>query len=976
MSNINDMASFFLTVRANPTAMIRLVLANLERVTNGEVLMVDASNPVAHAIDTMCSVGSAVMLNAESQTRRLYPSAAASYEDLYFHMTDRDYLDLFAKPSTTTMQLILPVDELTTKAVEIPNSGGIRKITIPKHTEIFVSGVYFTMQYAIDIRVMPHGGFSVLLDTSEQSPLYAVDSNQLQWGNIKNNDDLFMVIEVPVYQMRIVSYSASLTATSGFSREYNFDDSFYYCRAFVRSENGATWNEIRVSHNPLVYDPNVPTAILKVLNKKISVTIPNVYFRAGLIQDIVRIDIYTTRGAFETRLSGISPESFSRKWRDLDRNTDTIYSAPLSTFTNSVSFFSSYAVSGGSPGITFQQLRERIIQRSTTQRIPITELQLINTVNDMGYSIVKDIDNITARHFLATKAIPAPTDSSTATSIGCAVQTLQFNGLLVDPRIGIIDNGNRITLTPKTLFENVNGVLKTVPAGEFLPLTDGSTFTPDQISSIVNAREFLYTPFYYVMDISASEISTRPYRLDRPRIVSKREFQVNAPAMVEAFASGYGAGLEPNGNGFLFEVDLSGNETLLQFPGNRINLQMSYLPSTGGNRIYINGTLISQLNVDGIPLDGIYRYRFLIETSFDINRQHQIIHKPFGTGIDLVTEFDLVAVVSDYMPAGVGLSDIDSIVDPTGFSNYSPTSVYLGLVQEKMTVKFGDYLEHLWSKNRTIVEATEYKRYVEDIPATYAENIYQRDSLGNLVFTDNDAQGFGLVLKHRVGDPVLTEVGLTVFAHRKGDVMLDVDGHPIPIDGVRSIGRLVDLVLLDARYYFATEKASVDYRKNSVQTVTDWLTTDIPRIAKMTYERTRVSFHPKTSVGSISVIDENGSVHAERAEQFLSVLVYVEESIRANPDIQEIITTKIKSTLVESLKNPISSTSNLIDDLRDALGSDVKTIVVNGLFGDRYNVVRLQDASLQPTIGKRLQVLSNLTMQVVDALNIEYRTIR
>jgi hypothetical protein len=79
--------------------------------------------------------------------------------------------------------------------------------------------------------------------------------------------------------------------------------------------------------------------------------------------------------------------------------------------------------------------------------------------------------------------------------------------------------------------------------------------------------------------------------------------------------------------------------------------------------------------------------------------------------------------------------------------------------------------------------------------------------------------------------------------------------------------------------------------------------------------------------------------------------------------------------VVESLKKSISSTSNLIDDLRDALGDDVKTIVVNGLFGDRYNVVRLEDESLQPTVGKKLQVLSNLTMQVVDSLEIDYRTI-
>lgn len=975
MSNANEMANLFLKVRSNPTSMIRLALSNLEALTNGKIALVDASNPVALALDTMCSIGSAVMMNAETQTRRLYPSAATSFEDLYYHMTDRDYLDRFAKPSRTIMQLIMPLDDLNARAVEVPNSGGVRKITIPKHTEVNVADSFYTMQYAVDIRVMPHGGYSVVFDTSEESPIYSVTENQLAWGITTQSNQSYMIVEIPIWQMRITSFTAALTAASGFTRDYGFSDSFFYCRAFIRGQTSSTWTEIRTSHNEMVYDPNVPTAILSVKNQALGVTIPNVYFRSGLIQDMVRIDIYTTKGAFEARLSGISPDSFVRQWRDLDRNTSSIYRAPLDLFSNSVSFFSTYTVGGGSAGLNFNQLRQRVISGGLTQRIPVTGLQLNSTVTDMGYSIVKDIDNITARQFLVTRAIPAPTDGTTVTSIGCAVQTFLFNSSAIDSRLGILDHGNRITLTPKTLYENVNGRLELVGVSEFQSLTDGVTFTPDQLTSIVNGRELLYSPFFQILDISTTEISTRAYRLERPRVTSKREFQSNAAAGIDVVSSGYGAGLNPDGSGFIVEVDLTAGPTFREFTVDRINLQLSFVSQNGGERVYIPGFLTNAVGLDGKPIDGNYTYRFYINTGFDINRSHQIIHEPTGATFDLTTEFDLVYVVSDYLPVGVSAGDIDSIVSPSDFSNYNPSSIYLGILQEKLTIQFGQHLEYLWAKNRTIASSVAYKRYEDDIPAMYSENLYRRDSMGNIILENDGNGGYSLIVEHEKGDPILTESGLPVLAHRKGDVMLDDLGNPIPLSGIRSIDRLIDLVLLDARYYFATDSKSVQYRRDSIQVITDWLLSDVPLIANMVYERTRVFFHPKTSIGSIVVVDENGTKHTERAEQFLSIIVYVDDVIKGSPEIQEIISAKIRSTVVESLKKSISSTSNLIDDLRDALGDDVKTIVVNGLFGDRYNVVRLEDESLQPTVGKKLQVLSNLTMQVVDSLEIDYRTI-
>ena len=117
-------------------------------------------------------------------------------------------------------------------------------------------------------------------------------------------------------------------------------------------------------------------------------------------------------------------------------------------------------------GIDFATLRSRVIYNSSgNQQLPITNSQLTSSLYNLGYTFIKDVDNITNRIFLATKKLPVPISKTTTSGAGFMIGTIQGshkNFSLADNK-NTYDNGNRLTLSSDVLYEQVNGVTKIVP---------------------------------------------------------------------------------------------------------------------------------------------------------------------------------------------------------------------------------------------------------------------------------------------------------------------------------------------------------------------------------------------------------------------------------------------------------------------------------------------------------------------------------
>lgn len=967
-------------IRANPTAVQRLMYNLQFGLTDGLHFYVDATNPVVHMIECAAMTGASAVLHAEALNARQYSFNARSQEDLYLHMSDRDFLNRFANPSRTTFSLLLSVDEIIAKAVDIGNGSGVKKVVIPKHAEITASGLPFTLQYAIEIRVYPNDSISILWVTDPASPILRLTTNQIDWTYSTIAAIRFLHLKIPMQQMAITSQYLQLNAVRGFSREYLFQDKFYYCRAFTKATNSTTWAEIRTTHTDQVYDVNVPTALLKVVGNRLSVQIPQIYFTNGLIKDGLRLDIYTTKGAVELDLGGVDPRTFTARWYDHDSTSLSGFSAMLSTLAG-ISFFSETVVTGGSNGVAYETLRDRVITKSnTSQKVALTPKQLETALNDKGYEVVLSVDNISQRQYIATRSLPAPvlpkaadTNNTLArTAIGCAVQTFQSTFVKMVQHTNVKNNGDRITLTPDCVYLNNGGILQLLSNGELDALNQMAGIAPEGLANQINAKDYLYSPYYYVLDINDNQYSARAYRLDTPSIESKYYLNSNDSLLVEVSTIQYSVGLTSDKSGYRIVVELAVNDTLKAFELERIALQLSYIPNKSSQRIFLNGSLVTQVNPQtGRPYGDKYVYEFILDTKFDVDSEHNLIHEPYRTTVKLTTDFDLVCILRDHTPVGTTVSSIDDFIDPTKLDDYVATSVYRGVSHETMSIRFGDHLDKLWIRTRSVIDSMEYETYAEDVPAVYTETVFARDDVGNVII-HWDGTDLNEEVLHLRGDPVLDEEGQPMMKYKAGEFVLDAHGDPIPKGGIRGMLRQLDLLLLDARYYFATSETTVNYRKTVEELISTWVLTDLDETANDLLELTELFFTPKSTLGNIEAYTEDRQLVTLKADQTFYVTCYVSKAVNDNEAIRQIITRTIALTLNEQMQLPTISETDIIAALKKALGTDVISFKFSGLADNQYSIITLKDSSARPSIGKRLVALSNRTLAVQDAISVNF----
>ena len=308
----------------NPARAHQFSLAMLERASEGEKVVVDPTNPFVFLLEAASANASACLNQTERMMRKMYPSLAGGYEDVYHHMSDTDYLERFSTPSRTVMTMMLSLDEVKQKAV-IENDASVRRLTIPRFTRFSVADTPFTLMYPIDIRIMRHGGFRITYNDDVPIDVDVLDTNLVDWRVVNMSGTEWLTIDIPIKQLDISRVNGPVNRATGFSKTYNIPDKFHYCQAYNRV--GDEWVKINVTHNEVVHNPNKPTLVLKVMDNNVKVTIPQIYLNARSINDMIRIDFYTTKGELTMDLSGYGMGAFEAKWNSVsnektDKGTD------------------------------------------------------------------------------------------------------------------------------------------------------------------------------------------------------------------------------------------------------------------------------------------------------------------------------------------------------------------------------------------------------------------------------------------------------------------------------------------------------------------------------------------------------------------------------------------------------------------------------------------------------------------------------
>lgn len=991
-NNVSNLLRQLDKYKYNPSGIQRVALGHLKDITEGTVDIVDPTNPFVFLLEASAVNTASFIIQNEVNTRKQYPSVAQTPDDVYIHMSDKDYIDRFATPAQTKFSILIRKDELLEKfsdgSLKVPGTN-FSKITIPGNTEFKVADTVFSLQYPVDIKRFDHGGFQIIYNTDRVSPLFTLSTNNIDWEfrTSTQTREEWLYLEVDVHQFKVDSTISAVSVANGFNESYTFDDQFYYARVYNKSTNTSNqWIELKTTHTDQVYDIYTPTVVLKVVDKLLTVNIPQIYLNTNQITGSIRVDIYDTKGKINMILENYLPTTFEADWRVIDSNDADKYNSVINSI-RTVFTYSNRTVIGGKDSISFEDLRSRVINNSIGNHdLPITNVQIESALSNKGYSIIKNVDVVTNRVFLATRSMPDPIDDRILTNGNASIETFIMN--MSKENNKILRNGNRLTLTPDIIYLNDNEIITITTPGfdtainaTFPTVKEGN----ENKAKILNSAKYLYSPFFYVLDASVDEFEVRPYRLDKPIVKSTSFMAQNQTSLVDIATDRYkielNRVLDSTGTvGYKLSVTTKSNDNVKTLDISLINAQLSFIPKNESNRVYLNALSIAAgPNSVASPYrnsDNEIVFEFLLMTNLDIDEDDtlylynfKLVDHAVTVGTDLNADFDLTYSVC--IPKNNSLAPDTSIIDNIINRTILPDNT-IGITHEKLNIEFGTSLKTLWCRSRSVASPEPFKKYGFDKLKINEEDVYEIDPVTGSIFTINNGQISYRLVQPR-GSIAKDGNGVPIYEHYKGDVERDINGNLVSEDYSRVL-RQIDMLFLDATYYYATDEATVNYRNLMINSIVNWLLVDIADMSDRLLEQTRIYFYPKTNIGNIKVLADNGLMVGIDASQRLTVKLYVSSLVFTNDILRKSLTRATIKALDILLREPIISISNILVELKNLYGNDVINIDILGLGGEENNfsTISILNEGDTCSIKKKLVALSNDTLSVEEDINIVF----
>jgi hypothetical protein len=954
-----------------PTRIIPLLLGMTEDAFDGTTIMTDPSAPFPHLMEMAVVLAMAGIQEDEILNTRQYPIMAVDDETLFYHLSDVDFVGMFAEPAVGTFSIYFEMSEIIANAVAVGTTG-TKRITIPKHTRIVVNNTAFTFQYPINFIVKKNGGLDIVYDGSTTSPLQTLAGNKVTWQTVttvvdaNNGGAVEMVrIDVPINQMLLTSYTYSLSAAKSLKKVLTLTDSFYYVRAFSMNSSTGLWDEIKTTNSTQVFDPTDPTLLYSLVDDELTIQLPYVYFATSLVQTDIRVDVYTTKGPITMALSGLQPTAFVATFSDLDNDDSGIYTAPLGLMST-ISIISTDLVTGGTAAPTFDVRRERALNNAVGDAvIPISDAQMGTDLSELGFDSMMNIDNVTMRSYLATRAMPVNADGKATTGIDSAIITAKFAVTDLAAYSTFIDNGDRYTLTPVTLYRYIDGVLTIVSDADRIAI---DKLTGDDLINKVGDGTYLWTPLHYVLDTADNGFVVRPYFLNSPSIDVK-SFVASNDTLGLTVSSGSSMSIVRDEQGYLLTVQSSSSTAWQTLLDSQVHVQLAFIPYGESDYAYVNGVQIAA--------SGERIFTFRIDSNWDLDSDHNLTTTNFdmyeAEARDCLTPlsnaFSLIWSVSDYTVSGASSTEVDTVL-----GKFLLPSDAIGVYHETLTLELGDQLSGLWAQCRSMASLRKYVTYTAIVYGTYASNIYELDANGMVVLYE-DANGVKqLKISHAKGDQILDADGKPVILHSIGDAVLDQNGNPT-LESERNITRWWDVCLFDGVYRYATEATDVAYVKDVPLTLNEWINDTLAPIRAKLLERSDLFFQPRNTLKQVEATVQDSEDVTINTSQSLIITLWVSKVVYGNADLRSDMETTTIARVVAGLDNQRVARNVIEADIYSYLGDDVIGVSLTGLGGaaNDYDVITLADTSSRLCIAKALEAEADGTYAVVDAIEVDFK---
>lgn len=933
----------------SPASVLDHSYEMLEAALDGEIDIVDPTSPYVNLLECAATGTAASIVKAGALTRKIYWNLAQTITDLYPHMSDGDFAGMYASPvQDHVVSFGLDLKQIREFAIR-DTVTGISKITIPKDTVFTAQETHFTLHHAVNLLVYDSGEVRAFFDLSVTSPLKTRNSNIISTRVAYFMGTAYFLMDLPCDQVNVISESSPITSSSRWALEVPFADKFYHARAYFTTD-GNTWTEMHVTHDAETYDPLSPTVVLSVSKGVVTAVIPDIYINESKVGNLARLDVYTTKGKQTIDLGALKMPDWGVVWNDFSR-LSTAHVAPLEDITGRV-IFSEGKTAGGGNGMTFEQVRNRVVYNLHGKNGAYTEFELKGTLLGLGYVASKRKDTLTDRIYVAAKDI-ANDDAIKAAGLTSGVGTINeritvFTGRTDLPNT-MIRNSKRATIKPVGLFKEIGYGVTLMGDADRAVLEQSAVAT---LADTLNATRHYYTPFHHVIDYSEPVLQTRAYDLASAK-ESYRNF-VASNNSVGFIVTTKDVKVVLEDETYVITVTTEAPKDL-----DHLRLQMSY-------RLDITGR-VSHTADAVIVSDTISKFVFRLPTKLDINSDNQfdfIFKDPFNVdtavraGIE--TQFDFVYSIHT-TDAGTSSFD-DKIVRGVIPGNVTP------LTYEQVSIRFGKHMDGLYLRSRNLIEAPVYKKHLLDVPAVHTENIYKTDGLGAVYTIVDGKPKFELL--HGIGDPKLDKDGKPIYLARAGSNVLDDKGQPIEVVPA-DFSREIRMTLFDARFRYATDAAIVAYRKTIPAQISTFLDGDITRLRKSILERTELYFEPlSTDQASTIMIGEGREIMARTSLSFkieyqITPLGYEDEAFR-----QSIIkrTMEVIATELATNKFSLSHLSGTLDDL----GEDVILNVTVDKPLPGSGMAAITDGVAAFSIANSLRSESNGTLSIVPNVSISF----
>jgi hypothetical protein len=966
----NTLLANAINFKSNPSLIQQYILNYLQGITNGQVDIVDPTNPFVFLLEASTVNAAAAMLENVAALQKQYISLARSPEDIYMHMSNSEYIDIFSTPANGTFTFLINKEDVIKNAVPVPGQP-YSKVTIAANSFVSVSQYTFTILYPIDILYYNNGSFLVQLDTNRPNPIQPITSFIIPHTTINDpSGTQWLQFNFNINQIVINSEQYSLTASEYFKQNILFNNLYYYTRVFYLDETNLDWVEINTTYTDQVFDPNTPTALIKVLDGSIDVEIPSVYYDNNLIQSNIRIDVYTTLGKIDVNMAAFSVGAYSSQFTAV--NQYRINNNPYVSAMSAVSFlwYSTDIISGGNNAVTFSQLQQIKVNNATNGRLlPITNAQAQQYLSYLGFTLVPNIDVVTNRQFKAIAPAPKSSNETLVPTLNTTVLTTNINLNNITSDNKVITYGEVIIITPETVFINTNGQVQFITKSQRAQLT---ALSNNSLVDTFNTVEYLYTPFYYAINNSTSELIVRAYWMNNPTMQNLNFISNNLTSGYKVSTQSFSITKISNTgfSGYLVSLTCLADSEFLKLDPSEVFCQLAYIPE--GQTTYSYMTVNAEPVTSQNPTS--FTFNFYISTNFyfDVNNtidldSFQIAKFPSITSrTNLSQTFNILYGLST-TPAGFVPDNSNiNIFNKNYVSNTACT-----VTHETIDITFGTYLENLWIKSTLIEGQPSYLTYPEDVPLLYAQDEYQVDPVTGLNFTiQNNEIVYNAI--NKAGTQVYNANGEPVYQAYAGNPVLDSNMQPYVVSsGVTNY--IIDMVFYDGAYKIATDPNVNNYVQLATNTIAEWASTTMAELDNNFFEQTEIKYSPPISVGSISCEIDGISEVSLDASLSPTISVYLPVSDYVNLNYQNQIKLNITNVVRNYLQNTVLSKSVLISLLEEALPNAL-AVTITGFFDD-YGVVVIKDPAYRFVLERINYLESNNVIGVKENISFVFYSV-